>query len=78
MRLLAISNEGATFFKINEGDLEKKIAASLEQDKDFPKYQSAITGKFAPSTGSLAVIVDEIGLHFIDCMTGKETRLIVK
>lgn len=45
-------------------------------DKDFPTYHTAITGKFAPYKGQFAVIVDQMGLHFVDTTTGKETRLI--
>jgi uncharacterized protein with WD repeat len=36
-------------------------------------------GKFAPSKGHLAVIADPtIGLHVVDCHSGKELRLILK
>ena len=45
---------------------------------DFPVFPTAILGRFAPFNGYFAVIVDEIGLHFIDCATGKESRLIIK
>jgi WD40 repeat protein len=35
-------------------------------------------GKFAPSAGRLAVIADPVGLHVVDCTTGKEQHLILK
>lgn len=38
----------------------------------------ATKGSFCPSSGHLAVIADPIGLHVVDCTTGKELRLILK
>ena len=45
----------------------------------FPSYPTASLGKFAPFSGRLAVIADPtIGLHVVDCVSGKELRLILK
>jgi len=38
----------------------------LVVDKEFPMYETAITGKFAPNKGQFAVIVDTMGLHWVD------------
>jgi hypothetical protein len=48
------------------------MSADLVVDSQFPKFQSATIAKFAPYTGSQAIIVDEIGLHFIDMVSAKE------
>lgn len=49
------------------------------RETGFPSYPTATLGKFAPSKGHLAVIADPtIGLHVVDCRTGKESRLILK
>jgi hypothetical protein len=79
MRLLTLSNEGAIFYRLKEGEtLQQAHEAKLERDKEFPVFTTASLGKFAPYSGSFAVIVDDIGIHFIDTQTGKESRLIVK
>jgi hypothetical protein len=47
-------------------------------EKGFPIYPGATLGKFAPFAGRLAVIADPIGLHIVDCVDGRELRLILK
>lgn len=48
----------------------------MAKDPLFPQYAGAITAKFAPYSGSFAVIADQEGLHFVDMATCQETRLI--
>lgn len=78
MRLLAVSSLGAHFYRLEEGGSGPTTAAALVPDTSFPAYPNATLGKFAPHSGRLAVIADPIGLHVVDCATGKEQRLILK
>ncbi len=56
-----------------------QATTSLVVDSGFPSYPTATLGKFAPFTGRYAVIADPtIGLHVVDCHTGRELRLIIK
>ena len=41
-------------------------------------FPAATLGKFAPHSGEFAVIADDLGLHFVDTRSGKETKLITK
>ncbi len=76
MRILTVSREGAVFYKLQEGNGE---TTQLVPEEGFPSYPTATLGKFAPSKGRLAVIADpSLGLHVVDCLTGKEVRLILK
>jgi hypothetical protein len=75
MRILTVSREGAVFYRMEE----REGSSSLVIDDDFPKYPFATLGKFAHHYGHFAVIADPtIGLHVVDCSTGKEARLIIK
>lgn len=74
MRMLTLSSKGSSFYKLVEG--ETPTAARMELDKQYPQYVGAVTGKFAPYSGGFAVIVDQLGIHFVDMKSGKETRLI--
>jgi hypothetical protein len=71
MRLLTLTDRGASFFKLTQTN-------TLEVDKDFPMFPAATLGKFAPHSGEFAVIADDLGLHFVDTRSGKETKLITK
>jgi WD40 repeat protein len=75
-RLLTVSSLGAIFYRLENG--AGATAASLVEEKSFASYPHAVLGKFAPYSGRLAVIADPIGLHVVDCATGKELRLILK
>ena len=74
MRLLTVSREGAQFFKLQE----TADKSELVSEPGFPTYPTATLAKFTPYSGRLAVIADPIGLHVVDCLTGKELRLILK
>lgn len=74
MRLLTLSSKGSSFYKLVEG--ETPAAARMELDSQYPQYAGAVTAKFAPHSGDFAVIVDQLGIHFVDMKSGKETRLI--
>lgn len=89
MRLLAVSKEGAYFYRLVEGGTgagstdqsaaaTQQVATYLEEEKGFPSYPTATLAKFAPLKGRLAVIADPIGLHIVDCASGKELRLILR
>lgn len=79
MRLLTVSREGAQFYRLEEnGTSDTKATTHLEVEKGFPQYPAATMGKFAPYYGRLAVIADPTGLHIVDCVAGKELRLILK
>ena len=80
LRILTISREGAVFFKLQEGNgSSASEKPKLVVDSSFPSYPTATMGKFAHYNGRLAVIADPtIGLHVVDCVTGKEIRLILK
>lgn len=71
MRLMALTDKGATFLRVTP-------ANSLEVEKDFPNFPAATLAKFAPHSGEFAVVADELGLHFVDTRSGKETKLITK
>lgn len=75
MRLLTVSKEGASFYQLSAapGEQSRLIPCS-----GFPIYPTATLGKFAPNQGRLAVIADPTGLHIVDCVAGKELRLILK
>ena len=81
MRLLTVSKGGSFFYIMQEGTSAEKGGAfktELLVDPSFPSYPLATLGKFAPFAGRLAVIADPVGLHVVDCTTGKEQRLILK
>ena len=78
LRILVLALDGATFFRLQEETKDGKIVGTLLEDKQFPRFQSATIAKFTHYAGQQAVIVDEIGLHFIDMNTGKERLQIVK
>lgn len=75
MRLLVISKEGAQFLRMEESTAT--TPSQLVVDEAFPVFPLATGGKFAPYQGEIAVIADEIGLHFIDTTTGKIQRMIM-
>ena len=80
LRILTISREGAVFYRLQEGNgASSDDKPKLVVDTSFPSYPTATLGKFAHHSGRLAVIADPtIGLHIVDCTTGKELRLILK
>lgn len=73
MRVLAVSREGAHFYRLVEAS-----GSSLELEKAFPSYPVATLAKFAPHQGRLAVIADPMGLHIVDCHAGREVKLIIR
>lgn len=90
MRLLTVSKEGALFYRLVEAGsgagstdqsaaaASQQVATRLEVEKGYPVYPTATLAKFAPYNGRLAVIADPIGLHIVDCASGKELRLIIR
>jgi hypothetical protein len=73
---LTLSSKGAEFYKLTPGSSSAPTQSQLSLDKDFPVYGTAITGKFAPHKGHFAVVVDQMGIHFVDTRTGRESRYI--
>jgi hypothetical protein len=71
MRIFTLTDRGVTFYKFTPTNI-------LEVDKDFPLYPAATLAKFAPYSGEFAIVADDLGLHFVDTRSGKETKLITK
>ena len=80
LRILTVSNQGAVFYRLQEGNgTSADDKAKIIVEPGFPSYPTATLGKFAHYSGRLAVIADPtIGLHVVDCVAGKEIRLILK
>lgn len=51
---------------------------SLVVDSGFPTFTGATIAKWAPLKGLSAVVIDEIGIHLIDTIFGREKMMIVR
>jgi hypothetical protein len=76
LRVLVLTKDGSTFLRYNQGG--NGVDAQLEEEKAYPTFPTAYLVKYAPCSGSHAAIIDEIGIHFVDMVTGKERLQIVK
>ncbi len=68
-RMMVRDEDGVSFFKFQD--------QKLEPDTTLPKYPGAQQCKFSSAHKPYAALIDDTGVHVVDCSNGKEKMLVV-